>query len=117
MRPIVPVFALLVVVSLGAPQRQQQPHIVWLTVDGRLRTLWAALPSDDVHADLGWCDFAWTGSGSDVLSPTLSKLAAEGTVLNNYYVTSSCSQPHLISAAAPLTHPVPASPCAAYRYY
>merc|ERR1712166_172572 len=74
MRPIVPVFALLVVVSLGAPQRPQQPHIVWLTVD-----------------DLGWCDFAWTGSGSDVLSPTLSKLAAEGTVLNNYYVNPICT--------------------------
>ena len=50
------------------------PHIVWVVVD-----------------DLGYNDYPFTGTGSEVKAPILSKLAREGTVLNNYYVNPICT--------------------------
>jgi hypothetical protein len=51
------------------------PHIIFILID-----------------DLGYCDYAWTGcNGSNVLSPHLSSLAANGTVLGNYYVNPICT--------------------------
>ena len=52
-----------------------KPNIVWVVVD-----------------DLGWADFPWSGAqASRVKSPTLSKLAAEGTTLSGYYVNPICT--------------------------
>ena len=53
------------------------PHIVWVVGD-----------------DIGWHDLPLTQAGADastVKSPFLSKLAAEGTVLGNYYVNPICT--------------------------
>eukprot|EP00756_Hemistasia_phaeocysticola_P010995 Hpha_TRINITY_DN15076_c1_g1::TRINITY_DN15076_c1_g1_i1::g.124907::m.124907/K01135/ARSB; arylsulfatase B len=63
------------VMSLASAAGVHKPHIMWLIVD-----------------DLGWNDYPFTASnGSKVYSPTLSKMAAEGTVLNNYYVNPICT--------------------------
>mmetsp|Transcript_31375 Transcript_31375/g.61129 ORF Transcript_31375/g.61129 Transcript_31375/m.61129 type:complete len:543 (+) Transcript_31375:18-1646(+) len=50
------------------------PHILWIVCD-----------------DLGYDDLSFTGMGSNVKSPTLSKLASEGTILSNYYVNPICT--------------------------
>ena len=51
-----------------------RPHIIWVVAD-----------------DLGTFDVPFTGSGSEVRTPTLSRLAAEGLVLDNYYVQPLCT--------------------------
>ena len=48
------------------------PHIVWIIAD-----------------DLGTFDVPFTNSGSEVLTPTLSRLAAGGLVLDQYCVCPS----------------------------
>ena len=63
------------------------PHIVWIVAD-----------------DLGTFDVPFTNSGSEVRTPTLSRLAAAGLVLDQYYVQPLCTP----SRAAFMTgrHPV-----------
>ena len=63
------------------------PHLVWVIAD-----------------DLGTFDVPFTGSGSEVLTPELSRLAAAGLVLDGYYVQPLCTP----TRAAFLTgrHPV-----------
>ena len=62
-------------------------HIIWIVAD-----------------DLGTFDVPFTGSGSEVRTPTLSRLAASGLVLDGYYVQPLCTP----SRAAFMTgrHPV-----------
>jgi arylsulfatase B len=50
------------------------PHIVYIVAD-----------------DLGTFDVPFTGSGSEVVTPTLSALAADGLVLDSYYVQPLCT--------------------------
>lgn len=63
------------------------PHIVFVVAD-----------------DLGTFDVPFTKSGSEIITPTLSRLASEGLVLDNYYVQPLCTP----SRAAFMTgrHPV-----------
>lgn len=49
-----------------------QPHILFIIMD-----------------DLGWHDVGFRSGG--IATPEIDKLAAEGTVLNNYYVLSTCA--------------------------
>ena len=58
----------------GAAAAPTKPHVVWVVAD-----------------DLGYDDLALTGAGSDVKTPTLSRLAKEGSVLSNYYVNPICT--------------------------
>ena len=63
------------------------PHFIWIVAD-----------------DLGTFDVPFTNSGSEVRTPTLSRLAANGLVLDSYYVQPLCTP----SRAAFMTgrHPV-----------
>jgi arylsulfatase A-like enzyme len=45
-----------------------KPHIVWIVAD-----------------DLGYDDTPVMKTGSEILTPVISKLASEGVVLQNYY--------------------------------
>lgn len=51
-----------------------RPHFVWIVAD-----------------DLGTFDVPFTNSGSEIITPTLSRLAAEGLVLDSYYVQPLCT--------------------------
>lgn len=54
------------------PRQQQQPHIVFILVD------------DQGFRDVGY-------HGSEIKTPTLDRLAAQGVKLENYYVQPLCS--------------------------
>jgi arylsulfatase A-like enzyme len=51
-----------------------RPHLVWVVAD-----------------DLGTHDVPFTGTGSEVITPTLSRLAGAGLVLDSYYVQPLCT--------------------------
>ena len=51
-----------------------RPHIVQIVAD-----------------DLGFNDVPFSGTGSEILAPTLTDLAARGLVLDNYYVQPLCT--------------------------
>ena len=44
-----------------------------------------------VADDLGYNDVPFTGTGSEILTPTLTRLANQGTVLHHYYVNAICT--------------------------
>ena len=52
----------------------KQPHLVMMVLD-----------------DLGWSDVGFHGSGSNFLTPQLDKLAADGVILDKFYVQQVCS--------------------------
>ena len=39
----------------------------------------------------GYDDLSLTGGGSQILTPTLQRLATEGIVMSNYYVNPICT--------------------------
>ncbi|GFQ83002.1 arylsulfatase B [Trichonephila clavata] len=51
----------------------QQPHIVFMIVD-----------------DLGWSDVSFHGS-KQIPTPNIDSIARDGIILNNYYVSPTCS--------------------------
>lgn len=53
-------------------ERPRPPHLIFIMVD------------DQGYADIGY-------HGSDIHTPTLNQLAAEGVKLENYYVQPICS--------------------------
>ena len=64
----------LAFVALPATFAASKPHIVLIVAD-----------------DLGWNDVGFTGSGSNIRTPTLDALAKSGVVLHNYYVSPICT--------------------------
>ena len=74
-------------VAAIAAMATSPPHFIWIVAD-----------------DLGTFDVPFTNSGSEVRTPTLSRLAANGLVLDSYYVQPLCTP----SRAAFMTgrHPV-----------
>jgi arylsulfatase A-like enzyme len=59
---------------MGTSLRGSKPHIIFAMID-----------------DLGWNGFGYHGSNSEVLTPTLDALAANGVKLTNHYVYKFCS--------------------------
>lgn len=59
-------------VSTEAKERQRPPHLIFIMVD------------DQGYGDIGY-------HGSDIHTPVLDQLAAEGVKLENYYVQPICS--------------------------
>ena len=62
----------LVFLLQGIVGKDLQPHIVYILAD-----------------DLGWNEVSWNNPG--FLTPNLEKLASEGVLLNQSYVTPKCS--------------------------
>ena len=56
----------------GGPSKASQPHILFVLAD-----------------DLGWIDVGF--HGSEAKTPNIDRLAADGVVLNNYYVQPVCT--------------------------
>lgn len=66
--------ALLISSALCFASAATRPHIVWVVAD-----------------DLGYNDVSFTGTGSEVKTPNLQRLAADGVVLGKYYVNAICT--------------------------
>jgi arylsulfatase A-like enzyme len=58
----------------AAEKSHQAPNIIWVVAD-----------------DLGYDDTPIMGTGSEIKTPTISKLASEGVTLRNYYVNAICT--------------------------
>ena len=56
-----------------------RPHLIYIVAD-----------------DLGTFDVPFTGSGSEVSTPTLSRLAGGGLTLDGYYVQPLCTPVSII---------------------
>lgn len=59
-------------ISTGKEQEPRPPHLIFIMVD------------DQGYGDIGY-------HGSDIHTPVLDQLAAEGVKLENYYVQPICS--------------------------
>lgn len=71
MKPILPILSALFLVLISCSQQNSQPNIILISAD-----------------DLGWSDLGCYGS--QVQTPYLDKLAAEGMRFTNFHNTSKC---------------------------
>jgi arylsulfatase A-like enzyme len=65
---------LLLVAAACTAASHQAPNVIWIVAD-----------------DLGYDDTPIMGTGSEIKTPTISKLAGEGVTLRNYYVNAICT--------------------------
>ncbi|XP_054708782.1 arylsulfatase B-like [Uloborus diversus] len=67
------VLCLLTFISTATSKLPRKPHIVFMIVD-----------------DLGWSDVSFHGS-KQIPTPNIDAIARDGIILNNYYVSPTCS--------------------------
>ena len=72
--PMLTFLAALLLPLVAAAADAKQPHLVLMVLD-----------------DLGWSDVGFHGSGTNFRTPQLDSLAADGVILDKFYVQQVCS--------------------------